>query len=346
MTIATGTFVVLNANYPACSWPGVSEGAVPIELAGPLGPVGNAHRVYEVRGLPASCAIKMGPGAECPEDEKDVRQVAMQLGARDSLWGEYEKLLAADGLCGRAPLAYAYGAFVEASDGGRARISPAFVMERLDAEPLCHVVERGALPVRRVIEAGLMLADLVDDLARRRISHGNLSPENVLIEAGDADEVERACVVDFQLAVSRDEEGGRIGSLPFTAPEQIGLSLVGCNPREWYLRRLSREPYADMWSVGALLYYMATGERPALPVRWGKGSDGAYSFWYGGQRLEFEEALACVNDSKIDGLDLPGPWRDEEGGPTLGSAIRLCTSNAACEREIAIVRGMLEEALR
>ena len=172
MTIATGTFVVLNANYPACSWPGVSEGAVPIELAGPLGPVGNAHRVYEVCGLPASCAIKMGPGAECPEDEKDARQVAMRLGARDSLWGEYEKLLAADGLCGRAPLAYAYGAFVEAGDAGRARISPAFVMERLDAEPLCHVVERGAPPVRRVIEAGLMLVDLVDDLARRRIAHG------------------------------------------------------------------------------------------------------------------------------------------------------------------------------
>jgi hypothetical protein len=126
------------------------------------------------------------------------------------------------------------------------------------------------LPVHRALVAGHEAPSVLEELARRLlraldhvhragIVHRDLKPGNVLV--GPARRaLGRVKLTDFGLASEsgRAGEPGRIsGSIPYVAPETIlGLALDG---------------RADLYGLGILLFYIATGQLPIVsksPERW------------------------------------------------------------------------------
>lgn len=78
---------------------------------------------------------------------------------------------------------------------------------------------------------------------RKGIVHGDLRLENIVI-----DEHDRAKITDFGLAALSGETPYVLGSVLYRAPEVI----AGLKPT----------PASDMWQLGVMLYYAATGSYP------------------------------------------------------------------------------------
>jgi len=126
------------------------------------------------------------------------------------------------------------------------------------------------VPVHRALRAGQETPQLLEEFARRvlraldhvhgaGIVHRDLKPGNVLVAAARS-RLGRVKLTDFGLASEsgRTGEPGRIsGSIPYVAPETIlGLAVDG---------------RADLYGLGVLLFYLATGQLPIIsdsPERW------------------------------------------------------------------------------
>jgi len=133
-------------------------------------------------------------------------------------------------------------------------------MELVDGESLDHVAAAGPLPVPRVLEIGIALADALSAAHERGIIHRDLKPANVML-AKDG----RVKVLDFglaklaeaatgdlsQMATRRTpltHDGGVVGTAPYMSPEQLRAEPV--------------DHRTDLFSLGVVLYELATGRRP------------------------------------------------------------------------------------
>jgi serine/threonine protein kinase len=122
--------------------------------------------------------------------------------------------------------------------------TPVVILETLTGATLGHLVKSG----RRISSAelatlGLHLCSAVGYLHRRTgVLHLDLKPSNIIAEAG------RAKVIDFSIA-RRPGRGHRgVGSPQYMSPEQARGSAVS--------------EVTDVWGIGAVLYTIATGQRP------------------------------------------------------------------------------------
>ena len=124
------------------------------------------------------------------------------------------------------------------------------VMEQVEAPSLSQLVEDGALGHPRAARVGLDVLTALEAAHRVGIVHRDLKPANVLVLPGD-----RAKLTDFGVASIRDESrltmtGLIVGSPSYMAPEQARGAEVG--------------PAADLWALGAMLFYATEGEPPFL----------------------------------------------------------------------------------
>lgn len=131
-------------------------------------------------------------------------------------------------------------------------------MEYVEGRPLSEVIRGGALPLETALRYGRQLASALAHAHDRGVVHGDLKPLNIIVTPqGDAK------ILDFGLArrndpaefdrqtleaVSSENRTGLGGTLPYMAPEQIDGSPAS--------------PRTDLWSLGVVLYEMATGTRP------------------------------------------------------------------------------------
>jgi len=137
-------------------------------------------------------------------------------------------------------------------------------MELVEGRDLAQVLPPGGLPLTRVLDVGIGIADALSAAHEKGIVHRDLKPANVVLTRDD-----RVKVLDFGLArladaadstsstssddsVTRDmalsHEGQVIGSMPYMSPEQVRGTAV--------------DPRSDLFSLGVLLHELATGSRP------------------------------------------------------------------------------------
>ncbi len=148
-------------------------------------------------------------------------------------------------------------------DAGEYEGCPFLVMELMEGTTLKHLVRRGPLEIRRVIEIGIQVADALQAAHEAGIVHRDIKPANIFVTAHG-----EAKVLDFGVAKFTR---GRTGRDPPTATEQkteLVLTMPGApigtigymSPEQ--VKGDELDERADLFSLGEVLYEAATGRRP------------------------------------------------------------------------------------
>jgi len=129
-----------------------------------------------------------------------------------------------------------------------------YVMDFIEGENLNDMVKReGPLPEGRALGYIRQVADALSYVHDHKIMHLDVKPANVLVRKSD----DKAILIDFGTAKQYDSEGTQTSTTP------VGLS-VGYAPIEMTkpggVQTFS--PETDVYSLGATLYYLVTGQNP------------------------------------------------------------------------------------
>src|ERR687883_1313195 len=137
-------------------------------------------------------------------------------------------------------------------DSGEADGRLFYVMPYVEGESLRARLERERqLPVEEAVRIACEVASALDYAHRHGVIHRDLKPENILLEDG------QAVVADFGIALAVSKAGGAritqtglsLGTPHYMSPEQAtGDRAI--------------DGRTDIYSLGAMLYEMLTGEPP------------------------------------------------------------------------------------
>jgi len=134
------------------------------------------------------------------------------------------------------------------------------VTELLEGEPLSQVLSQGPLPHRKAMEFGRQIANGLAAAHERGIIHRDLKPGNLFISRDG-----RVKILDFGLARVTGAEGG--AEMPTQAPTAamettpgVAMGTAGYMSPE-QVRGQSVDSRSDIFSLGATLYEMLTGQR-------------------------------------------------------------------------------------
>ena len=128
-------------------------------------------------------------------------------------------------------------------------------MELVDGKDLAALIGNRGVPFEKFFDIAVPMADAVSAAHNQGITHRDLKPANIMVT-----EDGRVKVLDFGLAklhssaMSEDtktaltQEGMVMGTMPYMSPEQVQSQQV--------------DHRTDIFSLGVVLYEMATGQRP------------------------------------------------------------------------------------
>jgi Tol biopolymer transport system component/tRNA A-37 threonylcarbamoyl transferase component Bud32 len=133
-------------------------------------------------------------------------------------------------------------------------------MELVEGKALSRILPKGGHPLERLFDIAIPLVDALSSAHAGGITHRDLKPDNIMIDADG-----RLRVLDFGLAKLQDrhdpgnstlamtidavtEEGKILGTAAYMSPEQAEGKVV--------------DSRTDIFSLGTILYEMATGARP------------------------------------------------------------------------------------
>jgi len=143
---------------------------------------------------------------------------------------------------------------VEEADGVRF-----LTMQLVEGKRLSELIPKGGMPLEQIFDIATPLADALAAAHEKGVIHRDLKPANIMITDDG-----RVKVLNFGLAKLRQEtmpeeatelpteplteEGKILGTIPYMSPEQLeGKDL---------------DSRSDIFSLGVILYEMATWERP------------------------------------------------------------------------------------
>jgi Tol biopolymer transport system component/predicted Ser/Thr protein kinase len=135
------------------------------------------------------------------------------------------------------------------------------VMEFVEGDTLAHVIKQGPMPLERVLQCAVQIADALSAAHAKGVIHRDLKPANIILTRSGVK------VLDFGLAKLNSgakfgasgsseiitktepmtESGSIVGSLHYMAPEQA--------------EGKETDERSDIFSFGAVLYEMLTGKR-------------------------------------------------------------------------------------
>lgn len=132
------------------------------------------------------------------------------------------------------------------------------VEEFVEGEPLTKVISRGGLSEAEICRIGRAVADALAEAHAKGIVHRDIKPDNIIVNGnrvkvldfGIAKQVgiEGASAADTSTAAFVTQQGMILGTIHYMSPEQaLGKAVDG---------------KTDVFSLGVVLYEMATGRRP------------------------------------------------------------------------------------
>jgi serine/threonine protein kinase/Flp pilus assembly protein TadD len=133
-------------------------------------------------------------------------------------------------------------------------------MELIDGQPLGDAIPVGGFPLDQFLEIAVPMTSALSAAHDKGITHRDIKPDNMMLTAGG-----HLKVLDFGLAKVTDagsaadpssgatrtqvtEEGKILGTVAYMSPEQAEGKVV--------------DPRSDVFSLGIVLYQMATGTTP------------------------------------------------------------------------------------
>ena len=127
---------------------------------------------------------------------------------------------------------------------------PYIVMEFIDGRSVRELLAQTPLAPDRVAAIGAQIAFALHDIHRQHVLHLDLKPSNVLLRPNG-----EAVLIDYGLArhellpdLVAEEIDDPVGTGPYVAPEQV--------------LRDRTDPRSDIFALGVIMYFLATGERP------------------------------------------------------------------------------------
>jgi eukaryotic-like serine/threonine-protein kinase len=148
-------------------------------------------------------------------------------------------------------------------DFGECERGPFLVMEALEGSTLKHRISGKPLPFESVVEVGIHIADALEAAHAKAVLHRDITPSNVFItQRGEAK------LLDFGLAKLTGGTAETLIDQEATATEHLNLTLPGAlmgtapymSPEQ--IRGEPVDARSDLFSFGAVLYEMATGQPP------------------------------------------------------------------------------------
>jgi serine/threonine-protein kinase len=132
-------------------------------------------------------------------------------------------------------------------------------MELVTGRSLDRVISGRPLPVDRVKQVGIDVADALSAAHERGIVHRDLKPANVIVSENG-----QVKVLDFGLAKVQFARAALQAEAATYAPTEVGLMLgtPGYMSPEQVSGIVDVDHRTDIFSLGVLLYEMATGYRP------------------------------------------------------------------------------------
>ena len=134
---------------------------------------------------------------------------------------------------------------------------PVIVMELLEGESLKQRIREGPISTAELLDFGIQMSDALEAAHAKGIIHRDIKPGNMFIVGGG-----RMKILDFGLAKVRDPQVAESES------EEESLTLDGVIPGTTSYMSPEQvqgeeiDTRSDLFSLGVVLYEMATGQRP------------------------------------------------------------------------------------
>ena len=141
-------------------------------------------------------------------------------------------------------------------------------MELVEGRSLDLMLPPGGLPLDRVLTIGIAVAEAISAAHQKGITHRDLKPANIML--GEGEQSGRIKVLDFGLAKMAQAPlgassaatltGDNANAPPMTREGHILGTIAYMSPEQAEGKALDAR--SDLFSLGVVLYEMATGQRP------------------------------------------------------------------------------------